>query len=177
MRTIQSSAAALVVLALLAFGPGLTSGENRSWTSSVVGEQLEKTRLHRLDGRRYRRVEMEKEPDFFLFYYSASWCPPCRASAPQLVKSYTEWIENNPKVEFVHISLDRDGSAAARWASGAGFPWLTVLFRDSGRSGLLQYRTADSVPYFVLVDADGNSVANGASAAFAKISELSAESE
>jgi len=138
MRTIQSAAATtLLALTLLAFGPGLTASENRTWTSSdgertfegrlreyspdsgqvtviltngqplsfseevlsegdrkflaevdasggpsmsslesassVVGEQLEKTRLHRLDGRRYRRAEMEKTPEFSLLYYSASW--------------------------------------------------------------------------------------------------------
>jgi len=94
-----------------------------------------------------------------------------------LVENYKEVIENNPKVEFIHISRDRDDSAATSWAADVGFPWLTVLPRDAERSGLLEYRTANSVPHYVLVDADGNSVANGASAAFAKISELSAESE
>jgi hypothetical protein len=42
-------------------------------SGSLVREQLEKTRLHRLDGRRYRRAEIEKTPEFYLFYYSASW--------------------------------------------------------------------------------------------------------
>lgn len=51
-------------------GPAMAAGES---AGSLVREQLEKTRLHRLDGRRYRRAEIEKTPEFYLFYYSASW--------------------------------------------------------------------------------------------------------
>lgn len=93
------------------------------------------------------------------------------------MESYKEVIESNPKVEFVHISRDRDDSAATSWATDVGFPWLTVLPRDAERSGLLEYRTANSVPHYVLVDSDGNTVANGSSAAFAKIRETASTAE
>jgi len=42
-------------------------------SDSAVAEQIRKTRLHRIDGRRYRRAEIEKTPEFYLFYYAASW--------------------------------------------------------------------------------------------------------
>jgi len=94
-----------------------------------------------------------------------------------LVESYKEAIENNPKVEFIHVSRDQDEGSAASWAAEAGFTWLTVLHRDAERSGLLEYRSANSVPHYVLVDADGNAVANGSAAAFAKIRELGSGEE
>jgi hypothetical protein len=41
--------------------------------ASVVGEKVSKARVHLLDGKRYRRSEVTKSPDFYVFYYSASW--------------------------------------------------------------------------------------------------------
>ena len=42
-------------------------------TESEVGKKVAKAKLQRLDGKRYRRAELEKTPEFYLFYYSASW--------------------------------------------------------------------------------------------------------
>ncbi|MBP82692.1 MAG: hypothetical protein CMO61_02465 [Verrucomicrobiales bacterium] len=42
-------------------------------SASVVGKEVLKTKLHRLDGKRYRSAEMEKAPEFYILYYSASW--------------------------------------------------------------------------------------------------------
>ena len=42
-------------------------------SASVVGKEVLKTKLHRIDGKRYRSAEMEKAPEFYIFYYSASW--------------------------------------------------------------------------------------------------------
>lgn len=42
-------------------------------TESEVGGKVAKARLHRIDGERYRRAELEKTPEFYLFYFSASW--------------------------------------------------------------------------------------------------------
>ena len=41
--------------------------------ASVVGKEVLKTKLHRLDGKRFRSAEMEKAPEFYILYYSASW--------------------------------------------------------------------------------------------------------
>lgn len=40
---------------------------------SKIHEQVAKTRLHRFDGRRYQRAELDKKPEYFILYYSASW--------------------------------------------------------------------------------------------------------
>jgi len=41
--------------------------------STTVGKEVMKTKLHRLDGKRYKSAEMEKAPDYYILYYSASW--------------------------------------------------------------------------------------------------------
>ncbi|NRB76559.1 MAG: hypothetical protein HRU46_19530 [Verrucomicrobiales bacterium] len=41
--------------------------------SSVVGKAVQKAKLHRLDGKRFKSAEMEKAPEYYIMYYSASW--------------------------------------------------------------------------------------------------------
>lgn len=42
-------------------------------TSSVIGAKVAKAKLHQLDGKRMKRAEMTKSPEFYILYYSASW--------------------------------------------------------------------------------------------------------
>jgi hypothetical protein len=88
------------------------------------------------------------------------------------VEKYNEKVAENPKVEMIHISRDREKDAAQDWAAAEGFPWLTILPDDAERSGLLEYRTKSVVPFYALVDANGEELATGSSAIFNKIAEL-----
>jgi thiol-disulfide isomerase/thioredoxin len=146
--------------------------EKNSAQASAVGEKVAKAKLQILDGKRYRNAELTKSPDYFIFYYSASWCGPCRASAPQFVEQYKSKIAGNPKVELIHISQDQSEENAEEWAAKEGFPWLTVVPKDVERSKLLEFKTARSVPHYVMVDRDGNVLANSSAEIFQKIDEL-----
>ena len=42
-------------------------------TETEVGAKVDKAKLQRLDGKRYRRSKLEKNPQYYLFYFSASW--------------------------------------------------------------------------------------------------------
>jgi len=91
------------------------------------------------------------------------------------VGQYKTDIAENPKVELIHISHDRDEDSAEEWAAAEGFPWLTVLPKDVDRSDLVDYKVANSVPHYVLVDAAGKHLAEGSSAVFSKVKELTRE--
>ncbi|MEM6915832.1 MAG: hypothetical protein AAF491_04620 [Verrucomicrobiota bacterium] len=41
--------------------------------SSPVGSKVVKAKLHRLEGERYSRAELEVVPEYYFLYYSASW--------------------------------------------------------------------------------------------------------
>lgn len=49
------------------------SSAKDSAQDSVVGAKVAKAKLQVLDGKRYRKAELTKSPDYFVFYYSASW--------------------------------------------------------------------------------------------------------
>jgi Thioredoxin-like len=93
------------------------------------------------------------------------------------VEKYKEAIANNPKVEFIHVSQDSSEDAAEEWAATAAFPWLTVIPGDVERSDLLEFKTANSVPHYVMLDAAGNKVANSSAEVFSKIAELASGAE
>lgn len=93
------------------------------------------------------------------------------------MERYQAEIADNPKVEWIHVSRDQDDNAATVWAAQTNFPWLTVMPRDVDRSGLLEHRTANSVPHYVMLDGEGNVVANDSAAVFRKIAELGRAAE
>lgn len=40
---------------------------------TVVGAQIVKAKLNRLEGDRYKKAELDKAPEYYILYYSASW--------------------------------------------------------------------------------------------------------
>jgi thiol-disulfide isomerase/thioredoxin len=157
--------------------PSPDSASASDAASSVMSEKMSKVKLHLLDGKRFKKAELTKSPEFYVLYYSASWCPPCRAAAPDTVKKFMASIADNPKVEFIHVSADSSEDDAETWAAEEGFPWLTVVPDDVKRSDLMEFKTKNSVPHYVMVDSSGNLVANSSSEVFNKIAEVSKASQ
>ncbi|MBK1833722.1 hypothetical protein JIN78_06575 [Roseibacillus ishigakijimensis] len=91
------------------------------------------------------------------------------------MEKYKKEIADLANVEMIHVSLDQDDDAAEEWAEKESFPWLTVLPDKVDRSTMRDYKTTNAVPEYHLVDGEGNSLAKGQAAAFAKIAELTKE--
>lgn len=71
---------------------------------------------------RFKDVNDHKTPEkYYVFYYTASWCPPCRAFTPTLVSWYNE--NKNDNFELVLISSDRDKDAMLNYAKDKKMPW------------------------------------------------------
>ena len=64
-------------------------------------------------------------------YFSAHWCPPCRAFTPTLVKCYKaiQHSHGAGQFEVIFISSDRTEEDFAKYF--AEMPWLAVAFKDS----------------------------------------------
>ena len=87
-------------------------------------------------------------------YYSAHWCPPCRAFTPKLVEWYKDFKAKHPNFELVFASSDKDEAAMMDYMKETGMPWPAVKFGEKKAAGLDKF-AADGIPYLVLIDENG----------------------
>ena len=75
-----------------------------------------------LDGKKLKKHELAAKPtDYYVFYYTASWCPPCQAFTPSLVDFYNK--NKNAKFELVLITSDDSEDAMEGYAAEKKMPW------------------------------------------------------
>jgi thiol-disulfide isomerase/thioredoxin len=89
-----------------------------------------------------------------LIDFWASWCGPCRQANPHVVTLYNKY--KNQNFTIYSVSLDKDKEAWKRAIKADGLVWPTHV------SDLLQWETPlvqqygfNSIPYTVLIDANG----------------------
>ncbi|QQL44931.1 hypothetical protein G3M56_013855 [Sulfuriroseicoccus oceanibius] len=87
------------------------------------------------------------------------------------MEKYNDQIADNDKAEMIHISLDRSDEAAEKWAKNAKMPWPIMLPKKANKTSLKKF-AGRGVPHYVLVDKDGNKLAEGQYQAFSKLKEL-----
>ena len=62
-------------------------------------------------------------PKYVAIYYSAHWCPPCRAFTPKLVEWYNGFKAKHENFELVFASSDKSEEAQIDYMKEASMPW------------------------------------------------------
>jgi len=95
-------------------------------------------------------------------YFSAHWCPPCRAFTPKLCQLYKKCKEKGLPFEIVFSTGDRDEESFKGYCEemqAAGGDWLAIPYPDKKRREALDALFAvEGIPTFVIVDEAGNVV-------------------
>lgn len=99
--------------------------------SGIIGEKLIKKDATNKD--KYVEVEtsyFEKDGYVIGLYFSAHWCPPCRAFTPKLADWYNKLKggEIGEKFEIVFLSSDRDEKSFNEYF--AEMPWHAVSYSN-----------------------------------------------
>jgi ankyrin repeat protein/thiol-disulfide isomerase/thioredoxin len=102
-------------------------------------------------------------------YFSAHWCPPCRAFTPKLAETYKKLKEQGKDFEIVFASADHDESSFDEYY--AEMPWLALPFKSRGEGWLSQKYRLAGIPSLVLLNPDGTVITTDG------YSELSADKE
>lgn len=92
-----------------------------------------------------------------LIDFWASWCPPCRADMPHLVKVYDQY--KNKNFEIVGISLDRTADAWKKGIKDLNMTWPQLSDIKFWQSEGAALYGVNSIPHTVLVDKDGTIIA------------------
>ncbi|KAJ3018438.1 UNVERIFIED_CONTAM: hypothetical protein HDU68_011146 [Siphonaria sp. JEL0065] len=89
--------------------------------------------------------------EYVALYFTASWCPPCRAFTPILNEYYLlQHIQE--KLDIVVVSSDREESAHDGYF--AKMPWLSIPYADRDRVPALRAKyEVKGIPTLVLISA------------------------
>mmetsp|Transcript_10158 Transcript_10158/g.9849 ORF Transcript_10158/g.9849 Transcript_10158/m.9849 type:complete len:151 (+) Transcript_10158:81-533(+) len=130
-----------------------------AWATTSFGEQLmTKTGLQNtsdvLKGKKYVGI-----------YFSAHWCPPCRAFTPALSEIYTQMKQDDENcLEIVFASSDSDQDSFDTYYGD--MPWVAIPFNKSSIKEELGTKCeVRGIPTLIImsvadgsiVDADGRS--------------------
>lgn len=91
-----------------------------------------------------------KDKELVALYFSASWCPPCKAFTPVLVDFYKQWATEE-KVEIIYVSSDRN--IADFQAYYGKMPWLALSSSDpTVKSALASQLRIQGIPSLIVLD-------------------------
>lgn len=125
---------------------------------SVFDETLEGN-LVRLDGKSLKKCEDATKPaKFYVFYYTASWCPPCQAFTPSLVKWYND--NKNDNFELVLITSDRDEDSMEGYAKDKKMPWPQLELKKASKFKGKFNHGVTGIPSLIVCDLEGENLGN-----------------
>ena len=91
-------------------------------------------------------------------YFSAQWCPPCRAFTPRLVETYKQLQQDGKPFEIVFVSSDRTEAAMYKYMNDYKMPWKAVRFGSKQHEALGEKYQIRGIPSLVIVDSDGKTL-------------------
>ncbi len=119
-----------------------------------------KGKLVAFNGKRVGRYEMAAEPKYYAFYFSAHWCPPCRAFTPKLVEFYNAQEGKKKNFEIIFVSNDHDEKSMEDYIKGDAMPWPAIAFRSLERIKEISKYSTEGIPRLVLVDLEGKVISD-----------------
>jgi thiol-disulfide isomerase/thioredoxin len=128
---------------------------------ALSAESLDGVPLYRLENGERVPFQLKDETTHVAFYYSASWCAPCRKTTPPLVDEYRRMSDGEGMpVEIVLVGSDETEDKMFEYMVKYGMTWSAVVF--SAR-GVVEKYAAEGIPHMVLVERQsGKVVSHGA---------------
>mmetsp|Transcript_7305 Transcript_7305/g.15959 ORF Transcript_7305/g.15959 Transcript_7305/m.15959 type:complete len:182 (-) Transcript_7305:90-635(-) len=96
-------------------------------------------------------------------YFSAHWCPPCRAFTPKLKQAYQSLTASGKPFEIVFVSSDQSDAEFREYF--AEMPWTAIPFQSQKRSALGRRYGVMGIPTLVILSPDGRVITKNARSA------------
>ncbi len=92
-------------------------------------------------------------PKYIAIYYSAHWCPPCRAFTPKLVNFYNK--NKGENFELIFVSSDENQSTMNKYITGDKMPWLVLPYNKVKTSPMWTKFAGRGIPCLVVINSKG----------------------
>ena len=126
-----------------------------SGAASVFDEALDGN-IVILDGKRLKKHELASKPTkYYIFYYTASWCPPCQAFTPSLVKFYKANKPNNDEFEIILVTSDSEEKDMEKYAISKDMTWPHLKLSKADKFQKKFNHPGGGIPNLVLTDLEG----------------------
>ena len=96
---------------------------------------------------------------YILIDFWASWCGPCRAEMPNVLKAYNRYKDK--RFDVVGVSLDSNRDQWLKAIEEEGIPWIQVSDLKGWESAGAKAYAVRSIPHTVLLDPQGKIIARG----------------
>ncbi len=93
---------------------------------------------------------------FLLVYYSASWCPPCKAFTPELLQFYTKMKKDYGDLfELILYPLDRKEIDMLNYMKAFKMPWPALAYKERDKLSYLKGYQTPAIPGLILIHQNG----------------------
>jgi len=86
----------------------------------------------------------------------ATWCGPCKAEIPELVKLVKDY--KNKDIVFVSVSVDTNEAASKKMLSEHNYDWTQLHAKEAWNSEIVKGNNIMGIPRFMMIDREGNIV-------------------
>ncbi|CAI4223501.1 unnamed protein product [Auanema sp. JU1783] len=118
----------------------------------LAGAQLQLKDGSKVDAGQYLKNK------FVGLYFSASWCPPCRAFTPKLKEFYEKIKKSHPEFEVIFVSRDRNAEDLFKYYDEHMGDWAFIPFGDEKIQELLVKYEVKTIPSMKMIKEDGTIV-------------------
>ncbi len=131
--------------------------EREAMKASTVGAEYTDLEMADPTGKTIRVSDYVGKSKFVLVDFWASWCGPCRAEMPTVVKAYTDYHAKG--FEVVGVSLDNNKDAWVKAIDQLKMPWPQMSDLKGWESVGAQKYNVRSIPANILIDQQGKIIA------------------
>lgn len=123
----------------------------------LIGKQAPEIKLNDPNGKIFSSYSLKGK--YVLIDFWASWCKPCRAENPNVVKAYQKYKDKNFTV--LGVSLDEKLSDWKKAIKEDKLDWTHVSDLKYWNTGVIPLFQFEGIPFNVLVDPTGKVIAAG----------------